>query len=872
MIGKTIDRYKVIDKLGEGGMGSVWKAEDPKLNRLVALKTLSPHMAENEEARKRFTREAQAASALNHPNITTVHDLLDFEDQHFICMEYIEGKTIRDMVESGRVGVKKAVDIILQAAEALGAAHRKGILHRDVKSANIMVSMEGNVKVMDFGLAHLEERSQLTRTGTTMGTLAYSSPEQLTGQPYDERSEIWSLGVVFYELLTGQLPFQSPSEGELLFSIINNEQDPVSTSRTDIPESVDVLLTRMLDKDPALRPQNCGELISSLRIIREELGTSTVQMTAAQGLKKPRLRTRLLLIAAVVVLALIVVSQVQKTTSDRMDLRTVLVLIENPSGEEELEGYRWQAVEYIIRGIEQTQSLKVVPYTDVFHYWKMIQEEQPRDHETNPLRVIADYSKAGVVIGGTCRVENDSIRFNLDLRESMSGTLLYQIQPIIGLESQFTQLQNDLRIRVLGALGSHLKQDYDIFTDQAIYAPSPEAFRHYQTGIDAFLRAQWDPAVAAFTDAWKADPNWTIALLALARSWSAQSGVSGELGDEIYLASIARDSVLAVLEDFEDNFSPMERLTFEALKHSATGDYAARYQVDLEALEIVAPGSRWAYEAGRDAVFLRKCQEAVEHLSQIDRDSVIGRKFSSFWWIWTLALDGVGDYEGLIEAIRQAEFVFSPDPVPLWIANAECRALAALGREDDVLEWLENRIQLGNEPYTFGAELLLSYGHEEAAGRFLELARQWYLEQITPQNPLENHEHDWQLGYGYILYLSGDIDQSQQIYQRLEREHPSWIVILGRLGIIAARKGNVELAANYDNRLEELSTILPGGLCNLYRAGIAARLGDIDEGVEYLNRSFKQGYFPTYDWHAKHDLEPLRNHPRLQRMVRGDFR
>ena len=182
MIGKTISHYKIVDKLGEGGMGAVYKAEDTTLCRLVAMKSLTSSLAEDEEARERFVREAQAASSLNHPNITVVHELLEDEGERFICMEYIEGKTIRDMVESGIVSVRKAIDIIIQTAEALEAAHNKGILHRDVKSANIMVNMEGRVKVMDFGLAHLEERSQLTRTGTTMGTLSYSSPEQISGR------------------------------------------------------------------------------------------------------------------------------------------------------------------------------------------------------------------------------------------------------------------------------------------------------------------------------------------------------------------------------------------------------------------------------------------------------------------------------------------------------------------------------------------------------------------------------------------------------------------------------------------------------------------------------------------------------------------
>jgi len=274
MIGRTIGQYKVVDKIGEGGMGTVYKAEDTTLGRLVALKSMSRSLVEDEEARERFIREAQSASSLNHPGITTVYELVEDEDTQLICMEYVEGKTIRDMVESGHVSIRKAVDIILQTAEALEAAHAKGILHRDIKSSNIMVSMEGRVKVMDFGLAHIEERSQLTRTGTTMGTLAYSSPEQLTGRDIDKRSEIWSLGVVFYELLTGQLPFKSPSEGELVFAIINNEQDKPSQMRDDVPESVCSVINRMLLKQPELRYQSLGEVISDLKDIRKEMDTT----------------------------------------------------------------------------------------------------------------------------------------------------------------------------------------------------------------------------------------------------------------------------------------------------------------------------------------------------------------------------------------------------------------------------------------------------------------------------------------------------------------------------------------------------------------------------------------------------------------------
>ncbi|MFC1540377.1 protein kinase, partial [Gemmatimonadota bacterium] len=268
--------------------------EDTTLNRPVALKTLSQNLSENEEARERFVREAQSASAINHPNITTVYELVEEDDTRFICMEYVDGKTLRDMVEGSRVPVKQAIDIILQTAEGLEAAHDEGILHRDIKSANIMVNEKGRVKVMDFGLAHLEERSQLTREGSTLGTLAYSSPEQVSGSPVNESSEIFSLGVVFYELLTGQLPFAGSSDAETVLAIISGEQSAVTQFRGDVSDRLEAVVTRMLEKDATRRYQNCGELIGDLKAIQGELETSTIpisRMTASiQGRRKRRIR------------------------------------------------------------------------------------------------------------------------------------------------------------------------------------------------------------------------------------------------------------------------------------------------------------------------------------------------------------------------------------------------------------------------------------------------------------------------------------------------------------------------------------------------------------------------------------------------------
>ena len=221
MIGKTISHYKILEKLGEGGMGVVYKAQDTKLDRIVALKFLPRNLLCDSEAKARFTHEAKAASALNHTNITTIYEIDEVEGECFICMEYIEGKNLKDRIESAPLKIAEAIGIALQIAEGLQEAHQKGIIHRDIKSANIMQTTRGQVKIMDFGLAKLAGQTRLTKTGATMGTFAYMSPEQAKGEKVDHRADIWSLGVVIYEMVTGQLPFKSEYEQAIVYSIMN---------------------------------------------------------------------------------------------------------------------------------------------------------------------------------------------------------------------------------------------------------------------------------------------------------------------------------------------------------------------------------------------------------------------------------------------------------------------------------------------------------------------------------------------------------------------------------------------------------------------------------------------------------------------------
>ena len=222
MIGEVVSHYKILEKLGEGGMGEVYKAHDTKLDRFVALKFLPSDLTVTETEKARFVLEAKAASALNHPNICMIYDILEEDGKLFIVMEYVDGETLRN--KRNNVSTKQALDIGAQAAEGIAAAHEKGIIHRDIKPENIMLTKSGNVKIMDFGLAKRNdpsEASRLTRTGTTLGTVGYMSPEQVQGQDVDHRSDIFSLGVVLYEMLSGESPFKGIHETAIMYEIVN---------------------------------------------------------------------------------------------------------------------------------------------------------------------------------------------------------------------------------------------------------------------------------------------------------------------------------------------------------------------------------------------------------------------------------------------------------------------------------------------------------------------------------------------------------------------------------------------------------------------------------------------------------------------------
>ena len=308
--GQTISHYEVAEKLGGGGMGVVYKARDLKLDRTVALKFLPLHLTTDEKAKRRFIHEAKAASALDHANICTVYDIEETDEGHsLIAMAYVKGETLKAKIKRGPLPLGQALDYAIQVATGLAKAHAEGIVHRDVKPANVMVNEEGVVKIVDFGLAKLVGGTQLTQTGTTLGTVAYMSPEQARGESVDHRTDIWSLGVILYEMIAGRLPFAGDYERAMIYAILNEEPGPLTGLRTGVPMALEGIVSKCLSKDPSDRYQHVDEVPVDLRAVdRTATGRSTA-ITGAQPVTPSR-RALPWRIVAPLVMALILIAGV----------------------------------------------------------------------------------------------------------------------------------------------------------------------------------------------------------------------------------------------------------------------------------------------------------------------------------------------------------------------------------------------------------------------------------------------------------------------------------------------------------------------------------------------------------------------------------
>ena len=383
MIGQTISHYKILEKLGEGGMGVVYKAHDTKLDRVVALKFLPHHLTTNDAEKARFLQEARAAAQINHPNVCSIIDIQEFNGEPYIVMEYVDGQTLRAKIQSAKVSVQDAVTYAIQVGEALHEAHAKGIVHRDIKCENIMVNAKNQIKVMDFGLAKLKGSLKLTRTSSTVGTLAYMAPEQIQGGEADARSDIFSFGVVLYEMITGRMPFRGEHEASMMYSIINEHPDPLTKYLPQISPELDRIINRALEKAPEDRYQSVADFVSELRreqkkstrVVRPPAGeTSAVHSFPAPDQTKTAtpslLKRKSVLVTAggIVVVVGAVLAYLLLGRGDHAVDSLAVLPFENVGASPEQEYLADGVTESIINNLTKISSLRVIPRSTVFRF------------------------------------------------------------------------------------------------------------------------------------------------------------------------------------------------------------------------------------------------------------------------------------------------------------------------------------------------------------------------------------------------------------------------------------------------------------------------------------------------------------------------
>jgi serine/threonine protein kinase len=377
MIGKTISHYKILEKLGGGGMGVVYKAEDLKLDRLVALKFLPPAFYQDKEAKQRFINEAKAASSLQHQNICTIHEIDETDDgQLFICMDCYEGQTIKQKIKSGLLKIDEAVDISIQVSQGLLAAHEKGIIHRDIKPANIFITEKNEVKILDFGLAKSSEHTKITRIDSTKGTIAYISPEQAMGKEATQQSDIWSLGVVMYEMLTGQLPFKGDVDQVIIYSILDKEPEKITDINPDFPLALENIVCKALEKNPDSRYQNIDEMLADLQNLKNESSDSSrAKFYFKQKGKNKRKKTAI--ISALVVLVAVIIFYFIKPNifggpKNSIPISIAVISFENQTGDSSYNYLQKAIPNLLITDLEQTDYLHVTTWERMHDLLKQI--------------------------------------------------------------------------------------------------------------------------------------------------------------------------------------------------------------------------------------------------------------------------------------------------------------------------------------------------------------------------------------------------------------------------------------------------------------------------------------------------------------------